>query len=343
MPEWGPSRRSYLLMLNRRAFTLIELLVVIAIIAILAAILFPVFAQAKDAAKKTACVSNAKQTALAAMMYANDNDDVLPRHDNNGSCTYGEPICDYPDWGDMRPPGDNAANYDRGGSVMYWGAIEPYHKNTGISICPQLGPTQWGSLIPAWPSISGNPTPTGGYSKDREKYYYNTLGQMALNMMVVDHGPTLTTPSGTLYANTRPGAPKGNLGKVENPGSVFLGVAESTWDWNGPALSGNLGNGLVWPSYPNSACYSSGADGWTRYPHNGKSGPANYAASDRMTSNPNQQGLAVFSFCDGHVKAMKYTEAEKCVPVPNGGTWAYRGDGRTISTYYPYWIPEISR
>src|SRR5262249_3743674 len=62
----------------KRAFTLIELLVVIAIIAILAAILFPVFAQAKAAAKKTACISNLKQQGLAANMYATDYDDGLP-------------------------------------------------------------------------------------------------------------------------------------------------------------------------------------------------------------------------------------------------------------------------
>lgn len=65
--------------ISRRAFTLIELLVVIAIIAILAAILFPVFAQAKVAAKKTVSVSNLKQLALANQMYAADYDDALPR------------------------------------------------------------------------------------------------------------------------------------------------------------------------------------------------------------------------------------------------------------------------
>jgi prepilin-type N-terminal cleavage/methylation domain-containing protein len=63
---------------TRRAFTLIELLVVIAIIAILAAILFPVFAQAKLAAKNTAALSNTKQQVLAVLMYQNDYDDAFP-------------------------------------------------------------------------------------------------------------------------------------------------------------------------------------------------------------------------------------------------------------------------
>ncbi|HRI45169.1 MAG TPA: prepilin-type N-terminal cleavage/methylation domain-containing protein [Fimbriimonadaceae bacterium] len=73
----------------RKAFTLIELLVVIAIIAILAAILFPVFAQAKAAAKKAACVSNAKQYALAHEMYLPDNDStyVLIQWTNSYSVT----------------------------------------------------------------------------------------------------------------------------------------------------------------------------------------------------------------------------------------------------------------
>lgn len=62
----------------KRAFTLIELLVVIAIIAILAAILFPVFAQAKEAAKRTADLSNAKQIGISTQLYLGDNDDVMP-------------------------------------------------------------------------------------------------------------------------------------------------------------------------------------------------------------------------------------------------------------------------
>ena len=65
----------------KKAFTLIELLVVIAIIAILAAILFPVFAQAKVAAKKTAGLSNIKQVGTAIQIYVADYDDILPRQD----------------------------------------------------------------------------------------------------------------------------------------------------------------------------------------------------------------------------------------------------------------------
>jgi prepilin-type N-terminal cleavage/methylation domain-containing protein/prepilin-type processing-associated H-X9-DG protein len=65
-------------MIFRRAFTLIELLVVIAIVAILAAILFPVFAQAKAAAKKATCASNQRQIALGFAMYVADSDDTYP-------------------------------------------------------------------------------------------------------------------------------------------------------------------------------------------------------------------------------------------------------------------------
>ena len=64
---------------KRNAFTLIELLVVIAIIAILAAILFPVFAQAREQARKTTCTSNLKQIGLGVLMYAQDYDETFPR------------------------------------------------------------------------------------------------------------------------------------------------------------------------------------------------------------------------------------------------------------------------
>jgi prepilin-type N-terminal cleavage/methylation domain-containing protein len=108
---------------NRKAFTLIELLVVIAIIAILAAILFPVFAQAKLAAKKTVALSNAKQLALAQLMYMNDYDDHLVK--SYFGFPTGYPNCN---WGST-----GAAGY-----IYYnWRyAIEPYDKNNGILVDP---------------------------------------------------------------------------------------------------------------------------------------------------------------------------------------------------------------
>ncbi len=102
---------------TRNAFTLIELLVVIAIIAILAAILFPVFAQAKVAAKKTVALSNAKQMALANLLYMNDNDDALVKS------YFGFPSgCD---WG--------AVAWGTPGAFYSWRwAEQPYAKSNGL-------------------------------------------------------------------------------------------------------------------------------------------------------------------------------------------------------------------
>lgn len=101
---------------TNKAFTLIELLVVIAIIAILAAILFPVFAQAKEAGKRTVCLSNFAQVSRGFMMYLNDHDDNTP-HSNSGSIN-------GPGWGFGRPD-------------YVWGEVVlPYVKNFHVYRCP---------------------------------------------------------------------------------------------------------------------------------------------------------------------------------------------------------------
>jgi prepilin-type N-terminal cleavage/methylation domain-containing protein/prepilin-type processing-associated H-X9-DG protein len=97
-----------------RAFTLIELLVVIAIIAILAAILFPVFAQARESARKASCQSNLKQLATAGMMYSQDYDEII-----------------VPSYLEYRLPGTQEPGYWAGWSDL----VQPYTKNYGIMRC----------------------------------------------------------------------------------------------------------------------------------------------------------------------------------------------------------------
>jgi len=116
--------------LPRKAFTLIELLVVIAIIAILAAILFPVFAQAKEAAKKTVGLSNIKQQNLGAIMYSGDFDDMFVRNqsaanDGHGNMYWTRAIQPYvKSWPMFRDPDDQSNPYGiwTPGSPYYWDA-----------------------------------------------------------------------------------------------------------------------------------------------------------------------------------------------------------------------------
>lgn len=123
---------------QRTGFTLIELLVVIAIIAILAAILFPVFAQAREKARQTTCLSNNRQMSTATLMYSQDYDELMPfgyGHRTNG--TWITSGTGTPSVGDT-PPDWRTANAGYVAGVMgFWGnAVQPYTKNYGVLFCP---------------------------------------------------------------------------------------------------------------------------------------------------------------------------------------------------------------
>lgn len=146
---------------ERRAFTLIELLVVIAIISILAAILFPVFARARENARRTSCLSNLKQIGLGVMQYVQDYDDTYPMARlESGTPGWITGSDTAPTWikqsplNPATPAGTFGANY-----ITWMDAIFPYTKSLQVFLCP------------SWV----NPYPTSTAWINAESYGYNAF------------------------------------------------------------------------------------------------------------------------------------------------------------------------
>ncbi len=149
----------------RSGFTLIELLVVIAIIAILAAILFPVFAQARAAARRASCLSNLKQLGTATMMYVQDYDETYPIvYNGGGSCSHAE-----------------------------WPLLFPYIKNMNVFSCPDGGQTG-GNSPGCLSTISGIPVMPANF---RTHYGYNWGPLIYAGGGL--HGPVQTASNGVSF------------------------------------------------------------------------------------------------------------------------------------------------
>ena len=182
---------------NTSAFTLIELLVVIAIIAILAAILFPVFAQAREKARQAACLSNTKQLGLALMQYEQDYDETIPY------------------------------NYNRYGGVTdrWFRTLYPYYKSVGVLVCPSKNDSTPSGVVPFVPTLtpanattmSTGPSSPGGYGLNYAlaPSYYNptpdpayTAAPRALADITDVAGTFAICDAGqaraTIYGNTDP-------------------------------------------------------------------------------------------------------------------------------------------
>ena len=169
-------------MVRRTAFTLIELLVVIAIIAILAAILFPVFAQAREKARSISCLSNCKQTGLATGMYVQDYDETFP-------------INIYLNFGSGSPC-----------TFTFYQQIQPYQKNSQVMRCPSdAAPLDF----PAGMAVISLPPPCSA-SPSLTKVSYQP------NYAVIDDGDP------NLLFGAETGRPVKSLAQIEYPADTSL-------------------------------------------------------------------------------------------------------------------------
>lgn len=232
-----PTEENYSMRL-RKAFTLIELLVVIAIIAILAAILFPVFAQAKAAAKHTTCISNVKQMSLGMVMYSTDNDDILPMALQGTATNYN--TNPPPDKALLAQTGDKCWTWaDDGGTGCFWTwgqTTFPYHKSAelfrdagGTNARGNPGVANYGSNFsltgaPIWNAAHPYPTSTTSLDDIANKVLIAESGNY-----LVDHN-TFRVPGWGAF-NYVPGECPNGFGKASgNPEIDCVSGDPTGWD-----------------------------------------------------------------------------------------------------------------
>ncbi len=255
---------------RRSGFTLIELLVVIAIIAILAAILFPVFAQAKSAAKRTVSLSNAKQLTVACMMYSGDFDDmeVLSASDS-------------PDGAPMRTNG--------GWAPQSWSwLVLPYVKSIDLLVDPQAPPIV--SFGPGWTDAAVKATaPEYGYNSTYLSWlsYVNNV-----RLLVPISATAVAAPAETVFLAAKFGNGETNI----EPDAFYWFLEGST------PTSGIISPpDCVTETDPMKWCYGGwGKDGFydgTYLMGNQKAGSRTGGVSLRSA------GMAIVSWADGHASA----------------------------------------
>jgi prepilin-type N-terminal cleavage/methylation domain-containing protein len=274
--------------LKKRAFTLIELLVVIAIIAILAAILFPVFAQAKAAAKKTAELSNAKQLALGVIMYEADYDDVFP-------LTFTKTQANVAD-------GLTATTY------TWQNAIQPYVKNWGLFVDPlhrltRADPTRYYDVFFNYGMVGRAETAGAGVTQWGDSYY--TMAAGTGGAQTYFQGIMGTFP-GNGWVNPNQGVGSYNSTAVARPAEMAFVTSASSSDWWMAEL-GDTGNNIKTDTMWYCWYFTAG------YPDYGlqRSGPAPRYGQSIKTEFSNMRlrgGLIAVTGVDGHASMIQINQ-----------------------------------
>lgn len=268
-------------MLNKaqgRGFTLIELLVVIAIIAILAAILFPVFAQARKQAYKSVGQSNLKQSSLAILMYNQDYDEKMPRA--GWGCTAGGTL----------PPGvENSC-----GGTEWQNVTAPYVKATGVYVNPGDG------------SVGSGPKGWGGTDLNADDGHFSFIFN---DLLAHQMG---TTPDGFADALNQTRLADGiSLAGINAPADCVL-LAEGHCGWNKASLSSSS-TALDTPTASGKTCRMDLESKFCK--EQSISGyqtqlltSVAYGGSGNVTGLPFYTGGGNVAFSDGHVKFTRYAD-----------------------------------
>ena len=286
---------------QRSGFTLIELLVVIAIIAILAAILFPVFAKVREKARQISCSSNLKQITLGILQYQQDYDEMFPM-------------------------GETQASAADGGFYGWPTEVAPYLKSTAVLECPD-DPLAGETLTEAWGkteeiSYAVNGAEAADWGNPNKFVLVGPMGQVN----VAWDSPCMVDAQNVTCAAGTTGAPALTDAQVTVPDSSILMCEQWSSDIKAANAAGHgpweSGNGTIQPSWSG---YSYVIDAnMNPIPQGDVSGTYWPQGTDGETSahnrdNPNN-GLENYAFCDGHVKAMHPSDTFPLGWASNG--WA---------------------
>ncbi|MBC8134830.1 MAG: DUF1559 domain-containing protein [Fibrella sp.] len=250
--------------LGRSAFTLIELLVVIAIIAILAAILFPVFAQARAKARSAACLSNTKQIGLALLAYSQDYDEVMIRgwYGNNG-----------------HEASNNLPLSDPNVKYKWMDAVEPFVKNTQLFSCPD--------------NPLGLASP--GNANDRARGIYIPSVRLGTGVAAGTPGDSWYGSYAINSAYWEGGLPVDKRGVANEGATMAVLSAPATTIW---VVDGNGAFQVSWPNTNNDPVQVETANGAKYLGWHG------VGSNDKRegTIVDRHQGRSNVIYCDGHAK-----------------------------------------